>query len=96
MIETWLRHSKAAIRYILRTPKLLVGLVMLGSLLLLGLLGPQFVDVEKARPISVPTRNHRQPNILWAQTAAGAMCWRLWWWVRRRPCAWVCWPASLA
>ena len=29
---------------------------MLGSLLLLGLLGPQFVDVDKARPISVPTR----------------------------------------
>ena len=29
---------------------------MLGSLLLLGLVGPQFIDVDKARPISVPTR----------------------------------------
>ena len=56
MIETWLLHGKAALRYILRTPKLLVGLVMLGSLLLLGLVGPFFVDVDKARPISVPTR----------------------------------------
>ena len=53
MIETFLRRGKAAGSYILRTPKLLLGLVLLASLLLLGLLGPQFVDVEKARPISV-------------------------------------------
>ncbi len=55
MIETFGRRGKAAIRYILRTPKLLLGLVLLGALLALGLLGPQFVDVENARPISVPT-----------------------------------------
>jgi len=56
MIETFIRRGKAAGSYILRTPKLLLGLVMLGSLLLLGVLGPRFVDVDKARPISVPTR----------------------------------------
>ncbi len=55
MIETFLRRGKAASSYILRTPKLLLGLLMLASLLLLGLVGPLFVDVEKARPISVPT-----------------------------------------
>lgn len=60
MIETFLRRGKAAGSYILRTPKLLLGLVMLASLLLLGLVGPQFVDVEKARPISVPT--NRPPS----------------------------------
>ncbi len=53
MIETFLRRAKAAGSYTLRTPKLLLGLVLLASLLLLGLLGPAFVDVEKARPISV-------------------------------------------
>ena len=56
MTETLIRRGKAVVSYILRTPKLLLGLVMLGSLLLLGLVGPLFVDVEKARPISVPTR----------------------------------------
>ena len=55
MIETFLRRGKAAGKYILRNPKLLLGLVLLGSLLALGLLGPLFVDTEKARPISVPT-----------------------------------------
>ncbi|MCY4466718.1 MAG: ABC transporter permease [Chloroflexi bacterium] len=53
MINTFLRRGKAAGSYILRNPKLLLGLVLLTSLLLLGLLGPAFVDVEKARPISV-------------------------------------------
>ena len=53
MIETFLRRGKAAGSYTLRTPKLLLGLVLLASLLALGLLGPLFVDVEKARPISV-------------------------------------------
>ena len=55
MIESFLRRGKAAGKYILRNPKLLLGLVLLGSLLALGLLGPLFVDTEKARPISVPT-----------------------------------------
>ena len=55
MIESFLHRGKAAGKYILRNPKLLLGLVLLGSLLALGLLGPLFVDTEKARPISVPT-----------------------------------------
>ncbi|MCY3831812.1 MAG: ABC transporter permease [Chloroflexi bacterium] len=56
MVEVILLRFKSAISYILRTPKLLLGLILLLSLLLLGLLGPYFVDVDKARPISVPTR----------------------------------------
>ncbi len=56
MIEVFLLHTKSAIVYIWRTPKLLLGLILLGSLLLFGVLGPQIVDVDKARPISVPTR----------------------------------------
>lgn len=56
MVEVILLRFKSAISYILRTPKLLLGLILLLSLLLLGLVGPYFVDVDKARPISVPTR----------------------------------------
>ena len=59
-MEVLLLHSRSAIIYILRTPKLLLGLILLGALLLLGLLGPQFIDVDKARPISVPT--NRPPS----------------------------------
>lgn len=55
MIETFINRGKAAGSYILRNPKLLLGLILLGSLLLLAVAGPLFVDVEKARPISVPT-----------------------------------------
>ena len=49
------RRSLAALAYVLRTPKLLLGLFLLLSLLLVGLVGPVLVDIEKARPISVPT-----------------------------------------
>ena len=55
MIEIYLQRSKAAVAYVFRTPKLLLGIIMLMSLLLLGLVGPWFVDTENARPISVPT-----------------------------------------
>ena len=44
----------------MRTPKLLLGLALLGSLLLLSLVGPYLIDVENARPISVPT--NRAPS----------------------------------
>ena len=52
--NVFVRHSLTAISYILRTPKLLVGLLLLVSLMLMGLVGPILIDVEKARPISVP------------------------------------------
>ena len=55
MVEILLRRVIAVVLYIFRSPKLLLGLVLLTSLLLVGLAGPLFVDVEKARPISVPT-----------------------------------------
>jgi len=56
MLENVLLHVKSAISYIWRTPKLLLGLALLLSLLLLSLVGLYIVDVDKARPISVPTR----------------------------------------
>ena len=55
MLETLIHRGKAAGIYTLRTPKLLLGLILLSSLLLLSLVGPYFVDVETARPISVAT-----------------------------------------
>ncbi len=55
-----LRHIKSAISYTLRTPKLLLGLALLSSLLLLSLVGPYLIDVDNARPISVPT--NRAPS----------------------------------
>ncbi len=55
MIETLIHRGKAAGIYTLRTPKLLLGLILLSSLLLLSLVGPYVVDVDTARPISVAT-----------------------------------------
>ena len=55
MLETLIHRGKAAGIYTLRTPKLLLGLILLSSLLLLSLVGPYVVDVETARPISVAT-----------------------------------------
>lgn len=55
MLQTALRRSKAVIVYILRNPKLLLGLLMLLFLLLVGFAGPYVVDVDNAKPISVKT-----------------------------------------
>ena len=55
MANRALRGLAAACRYTVRTPKLLLGVLLLGALLLMSLLGPSFVDVENARPISVGT-----------------------------------------
>ena len=60
MTAILLRRCRAALVYTLRTPKLLLGLILLGALLLMGALGPLFIDVDKARPISVPT--NRPPS----------------------------------
>ncbi|MDE2855912.1 MAG: ABC transporter permease [Chloroflexota bacterium] len=49
------RRLRAGAAYIARTPKLLLGLILLGALLALALLGPSFVDVNDAKSISVGT-----------------------------------------
>ena len=55
MVATSTRRAKAVIVYILRSPKLLLGLALLASLLLLSAVGPLLIDVDDARSISVPS-----------------------------------------
>ncbi len=55
MPQIALSRSRAVIVYILRSPKLLLGLLMLLFLLLVGFAGPLVVDVDNARPIKVKT-----------------------------------------
>ena len=55
-----LSRCRAALVYTLRTPKLLLGGVLLSFLLLMSLLGPYLVDTDDAKPISVPT--NRPPS----------------------------------
>ncbi len=55
MLATTMRRAKAVVLYILRTPKLLLGMALLGSLLLLSALGPLFIDIDDSRSISVPS-----------------------------------------
>ncbi len=55
MLRSVIHSARAMLLYILRTPKLLLGLALLLFLLLIGVAGPLLIDVEKARPISVPT-----------------------------------------
>ncbi len=55
MLATTMRRAKAVILYMLRTPKLLLGMALLASLLLLSAVGPLFVDIDDSRSISVPS-----------------------------------------
>lgn len=43
----------AVLRYLLRNPNLLIGLVLLAILILIGLIGPIFVNPAQAQPTSV-------------------------------------------
>ena len=57
------QRIRAVIAFALRNPSLLVGLGLLLLVILFGAIGPIFVDVELARPISVqpnlpPSRDH--------------------------------------
>ena len=49
------QHLRSGIGMIRHSPGLLLGLILVASLLLIGTIGPFFVDIEKAQPISVPT-----------------------------------------
>ena len=71
MLNTFLRRAKAALSYTLRTPKLLLGLLLLGSLLLLSLAGPYFVDVDKARSISVASNQPPSEKFPLGTTSGG-------------------------
>jgi peptide/nickel transport system permease protein len=53
-----LGHSIAAARYLLSSPKMMAGLALLLMLVLVGVIGPLFVDVRLADPISVRTNQH--------------------------------------
>lgn len=46
------RRPHALVTYLKRNPKLVMGLVLIGSLILFALLGPLFVDTDMARPMS--------------------------------------------
>ena len=50
-----LRNTRAALVYLGASPKMVAGLVILALLLLIGLVGPLFIDVRLAEPISVRT-----------------------------------------
>lgn len=50
-----LRNTRAALLYLGASPKMIAGLVILALLLLIGLVGPLFIDVRLAEPISVRT-----------------------------------------
>jgi len=44
---------RSTLRYLRRNPSLIVGLVLILALLLVGIIGPAFVDVRNAEPASV-------------------------------------------
>ena len=48
------REFDAVIRYFRRNPSLVVGLVLFFMLLFSSFIGRLFVDIEQARPVSVP------------------------------------------
>lgn len=52
---SFLRNTRAALLYLGASPKMVAGLVILALLLLIGLVGPLFIDVRLAEPISVRT-----------------------------------------
>jgi peptide/nickel transport system permease protein len=54
------RHTLAAIRYVLANPKMLAGLGLLLLLILIGTIGPLFIDTRLAEPISV--RTNQRPS----------------------------------
>jgi peptide/nickel transport system permease protein len=47
------QRAGAVLSHIRHSPKLLVGLLLVLGLLALGIFGPQFVDVDEARPMAV-------------------------------------------
>lgn len=59
------------IKFILATPKLLTGVLLLVFLALIGTAGPFLVDVKKAQPISVPTNKPPSAQYLLGTDSGG-------------------------
>lgn len=55
-----MHRIRSTLKYATHNPKLVTGVCLLLGLVLIGAVGPWFVDTEKARPISVPT--NKQPS----------------------------------
>lgn len=65
-----LRNTRIALAYLSRNPKMIAGLTILALLLLIGIIGPLFVDVRLSEPISV--RTNQEPSIEhWLGTDSG-------------------------
>lgn len=54
-MNSLIRHLSASVRFVLANPKMLAGALLLLFLVLVGLLGPLFIDTRLAEPISVRT-----------------------------------------
>lgn len=57
--------------FLRRNPKLIVGLLLLGSLLAIGFLGPYVVDTEKAAPMSVMPDQSPNSEVLLGSDSQG-------------------------
>ncbi len=66
------RSRSRDLRFFLRrNPKLIVGLLLLGSLLAIGFLGPYVVDTEKAAPMSVMPDQSPNSEVLLGSDSQG-------------------------
>jgi peptide/nickel transport system permease protein len=54
-MQSILRNTRAALAYLGTNPKMVAGMAILSALLLVGIIGPLFVDIRLAEPISVRT-----------------------------------------
>lgn len=54
-MRSLLHDTRAALAYLGSNPKMIAGLTILALLLLIGMIGPLFIDVRMAEPISVRT-----------------------------------------
>ena len=54
-MHSLLRNTRAALAYLGTNPKMIAGLAILALLLLIGIIGPLFIDIRLAEPISVRT-----------------------------------------
>ncbi|QQA42475.1 ABC transporter permease [Pelagovum pacificum] len=65
-----LRTLRASLSFALANPKMLAGIAILAVLLLFSFVGPMFVDLRNAEPISVST-NQRPSAELWLGSDSG-------------------------
>ncbi len=69
-MKSLLRICRTAISYLASNPKMLAGIVILTFLVMIGIIGPLFIDTRMAEPISV--RTNQPPSFKhWLGTDAG-------------------------